>query len=189
MADPESALDFIWIRIYENSHNADPDADSLPIVSVMIRNLYLKKNQKIIILKAKRNCYKYIRLDHRCSVLLGKVFVMHTGIYFDAFLDPVPYLILKVDPDLRGLSQGKFVRMQIHIPDAITINISTRQADLSVFCACTSHSSKAAWAGFFGWNRSRLSTFQYNKSLNAGAGQNRSGFETPIYTEQMVLIY
>ena len=74
MADPESALDFIWIRIYENSHNADPDADSLPIVSVMIRNLYLKKNQKIIILKAKRNCYKYIRLDHRCSVSLGKIF-------------------------------------------------------------------------------------------------------------------
>ena len=86
MADPESALDFIWIRIYENSHNADPDADSLPIVSVMIRNLYLKKNPKIIILKAKRNCYKYIRLDHRCSVLLGKVFVIHTGIHFDAFV-------------------------------------------------------------------------------------------------------
>ena len=157
-------------------------------LSVMIRNLYFKKI-RIFFLKAKRNCYKYIRLDHRCSVLLGKVFVMHTGIYFDAFLDPVPYLIPTVDPDLRGLSQGGFVRMQIHIPDAIRINISTRQADLLVFSACTSHSSKAAWPGFFGWNRSRLSTFQYNKSLNAGAGQNRSGSETPIDTEQMVLIY
>ena len=126
---------------------------------------------------------------YRLAKFFSNAYLIPVYILTRLFLDPVLYLILKVDPDLRGLSQGGFVRMQIHIPDAIRINISTRQADLLVFSACTSHRSKAAWPGFFGWNRSRLSTFQYNKSLNAGAGQNRSGFKTPIDTEQMVLIY
>ena len=47
MADPESALDCIWIRIYENSHNADPAADSLPKVPIgNDKKLVFKKNPK-----------------------------------------------------------------------------------------------------------------------------------------------